>query len=332
MHYADKVERLKDIFGATEVAVGETAITVDGRTYPLLDDVIVLLPADRLPAGVRRRLGLAPAGDGALGVEFDAGVQYSFGEEWKSHPEILPEHEREFAEYFDLVDLPGLRGRRVADLGCGIGRWSHFLSRFCDDLVLVDYSEAIFVARRNLGHASGAIFVMGDVLDLPFREGAFDLVCCLGVLHHLPVPALDALRRLAPLASRHLIYLYYALDNRPAYFRWLLAGVTVARRRLSRVRSPRARAVISGGIAVGVYAPLGALGTVMRSRQWAHLVPLAEAYAGKSLKRLRQDVYDRFFTPIEQRFTRQQILAVGDTFSSVTVSDGIPYWHFLCTR
>ncbi len=62
------------------------------------------------------------------------------------------------------------------------------------------------------------------------------------------------------------------------------------------------------------------------------LVPLAEAYAGKSLRRLRQEAYDRFFTGIEQRFTRDQICALVDCFHSVTVSEEVPYWHFLCER
>ncbi len=47
---------------------------------------------------------------------------------------------------------------------------------------------------------------------------------------------------------------------------------------------------------------------------------------------MRQDVYDRFFTPIEQRVSRAQIMGLNDSFSRVSVSDGIPLWHFLCER
>ena len=39
---------------------------------------------------------------------------------------------------------------------------------------------------------------------------------------------------------------------------------------------------------------------------WASQIPLHENYAGKSLKRIQQDVYDRFFTRIEQRFSRKE--------------------------
>ena len=60
--------------------------------------------------------------------------------------------------------------------------------------------------------------------------------------------------------------------------------------------------------------------------------PLYESYHGKTLERIRQDVYDRFFTRIEQRFTREEIMTLKDTFSNVIVSNQLPYWHFLVKR
>jgi len=329
-YYEGRLGELEDIFGAEKVSLVAGGLDVDGRFLPVVDDVIVALDGDRLPATVRARLERAPDPSSGSSTPFAADVQRSFGEEWTTYPDILPEHEAEFDAYFDLVALDSLAGLRVADLGCGIGRWSHFLAPRCASIVLVDYSEAVFVARRNLAGAPNAIFVMADLLDLPFRPGAFDLAVCLGVLHHLPTDALDALRRLAPLAERHLAYLYYALDNRPAYFRWMLAGVTATRRGLTRIRSPRARAAVTTAITAGVYLPLSRAGSVLAPAGLARYVPLVETYRGKSFTRLRQDAYDRFFTSIEQRFTRDQIRGLSDTFAQVTISDGLPYWHFLC--
>jgi hypothetical protein len=61
-------------------------------------------------------------------------------------------------------------------------------------------------------------------------------------------------------------------------------------------------------------------------------VPLYDFYAGKSRARIEQDVYDRFFTGIEQRVSRAEIQRLRDTFRTVTISSGLPYWHFLCER
>lgn len=327
-YYEGREAELAAIFGATDVTVLDDAVEVDGRRLPVIDDVIVAVDPDRLPP--RARAALGGTSTGATTSEFAEDIQYTFGEEWWAHGEVLPEHQREFDAYFDLVDLAGLADRRVFDLGCGSGRWASFVAPRCRSLVVVDFSDAIFVARRNLSDHENVVFVLGDVLDLPFTPGSADFAYCLGVLHHLPVDALDACRRLAPLAPELLVYLYYALDNRPAHYRLLLGAVTQVRRGLARIRSTRARNAASWLIAALVYWPLARLGRALGPR--GKTIPLADTYGGSTLGRMRQDAYDRFFTRIEQRFSRAQIRELTDTFASVEISDGLPYWHFLLRR
>jgi len=228
------------------------------------------------------------------------------------------------------VDLPGLQNARVCDLGCGIGRWSYFLKNKCRQLILVDFSEAIFVARQNLRDVENPIFFMGDLQTLPFRNDFADFLFCLGVLHHLPTNALEEVRRLKRFTPQILIYLYYALDNRGFYFQHLLSMVTALRLMTSKVRSPSFRTIFTWFAAFIFYLPFLALGKAVHPLGLSHHIPLYEAYQGKSLERIRQDVYDRFFTRIEQRFSKKQILALKDTFDEVTISNQLPYWHFLC--
>ncbi len=329
-YYGPKTESLRDLFGAASVKVEPGRITVDGRAFPVIDDVVVLLDPDRIPPGLRRRIEAGPGTRGRTAPAFAEDIQYTFGEEWRRFPEILPEHREEFLQYFDLVDTAGLAGKRVCDLGCGIGRWSRFLTGSCRELVLVDFSEAIFVARRNLSAAGNVLYFLGDLKDLPFRDGFADFLFCLGVLHHLPTDALGEVRALSRRAPVLLVFLYYALDNRPAFWRLLLSIATGARRLLSRVRDPRARSRITRLLTFTVYLPLIGLGRLLRPFSLSRIVPLYEFYRGKSRRRIEQDVYDRFFTRIEQRVTRKQILSLADTFREVVVSDRPPYWHFLC--
>jgi SAM-dependent methyltransferase len=314
MYYADKLQALQEIFGIRDIEVRSDRVRVGDVEYPIAEDVIDLM------AG-RRRHG-----------EFAEDIQYTFGDEWRQHGQILPEHAAEFAQYFDIVDLGSLKDARVCDLGCGSGRWSFFLKDRCRELVLVDFSDAIYVARHNLRGADHCLFFKGDVLSLPFAGDCADFVVCLGVLHHLPVPCLDAVRGLRRLAPRLLIFLYYALDNRPWFFRALLGPVNVARRRLSRVRSPWLRKAFALSGAVAIYRPLIVLGTLLRPIGLGTAVPLYEVYRGKSVRRIQQDVYDRFFTRIEQRVSRAQIEDLRKDFAGVRVSDSLPYWHFLLTR
>jgi len=331
-YYADKLAGLQDIFGTAALTLEQDWLQVGERRYPIVDDVIVLLDEEQYPPALRDRLGLSPAKRALRGEAFAADIQSTFGNEWKIFREILPEHETEFRNYFDLVDTEALGGLRICDLGCGIGRWSFFLKDKCRELVLVDFSEAIFVARGNLQDCPRALFFMGDLKALPFRPGFADFLFCLGVLHHLPTDALEEVRNLKKYANALLIYLYYALDNRPAHFRWLLALVTAVRLITARIRNRTFRAAFTWLVACFVYAPLIWLGHLLDPVGLSRYVPLHVDYKGKSLGRIQQDVYDRFFTRIEQRFARDQVAALTDTYPDVVISGHGPYWHFLCTN
>jgi len=330
-YYASKIETLRDIFGATNVDLGNNFIEVDHRRYPVIDDVIVVLHPSQWPVEVRNRVAeLTDSVGFSKSEEFARDIQFTFGKEWQRFSEILPSHKDEFYQYFDLLNVSTLQHQRVCDLGCGIGRWSYFLQEVCREIVLVDFSEAIFVARTNLASASNALFFMGDIKALPFRTSFADLIICLGVLHHLPTDALQEVRRLGRFAPRLLVYLYYALDNRPAYFRMLLGVVSSLRVGLSKIRNGTFRERFSWLITYSVYLPFVLLGKVLKPVGLASYIPLYERYVGRSPKRIQQDVYDRFFTSIEQRFSRDEIMRLTDTFSQVRVSPGIPYWHFIC--
>ncbi|MDO8626777.1 MAG: class I SAM-dependent methyltransferase [Candidatus Magasanikbacteria bacterium] len=324
-------EIIKDIFGARQVVIEDSQVVVDGRRYPVIDGVIIALPPEKYTVAVKQKLRLGAIAKTRRSELFAEDIQYSFGHEWQSYQEPLPEYAKEFKAYFDLVPLERLKTKKVCDLGCGSGRWSAFLKGKCRALILVDFSDAIFIARHNLGSDENILYVMADILDLPFRPGAFDFLFSIGVLHHLPSDCLQAVRRLKNFAAELLIYLYYALDNRPWYFRRLLSLVTFWRQRLSKIRSENFRNAFSFLGAIIFYYPCIGLGRVLQIWRLGDRVPLYKFYHHKSLTRIRQDVYDRFFTSIEQRVSRNQIMSLRDTFAEVIISEQEPYWHFVCS-
>ena len=341
-YYERKIRSLKRMFDTRDIVLESDAVVVNHKRYPIVEDVIVLSEPDHYTDFVRMKIepetgvvdnqakGSAGRFDGSLA--FAEEVRFSFGEEWKAYGDILIEHEEEFYQYFDLVDLTALHDLRVCDLGCGNGRWSYHLKGICKEIVLVDFSDAIFVARRNLSDADNCLFFMCDLKTLPFKENFVDFLFCLGVLHHLPTPCLDEVRNLKRFAPTLLVYLYYSLDNRPVYFRLLLRMVTRLRLRVSNVRSAVFRKLFARVLAVSVYLPLIFLGHVLKPLGLGRYVPLFEVYCNKSVQRIAQDVYDRFFTGVEQRVSRQDILALQDAFKRVEISDNLPYYHFLCEQ
>lgn len=330
-YYADKLESLKQLFGAQEVRLLDDAVQIDARRFPLVDDVIVTGLESEWPPHVTSRLGARGGGDSGR-ADFAEDIQFTFGEEWKTFSAVLPDHEKLFEAYFDQVDLETLRDSRVCDLGCGMGRWSYFVATHCREIVLVDFSDAIFVARRNLAGCGNAIFVQADIRRLPFAPDCADFLFSLGVLHHLPTPALQEVVALRPYAPLLLVYLYYALDGRPWHFRAALRAATAIRSVLARVRSTAVRAGLTWMIALLIYRPMVGLGHLLSLIGLGKYVPLYEGYRGRSLSDIRLDAYDRFFTRIEQRVTRDQILTLRASFSRVDVAPTFPYWHFTCER
>jgi SAM-dependent methyltransferase len=330
MHYTDKLESLKDIFGTEKVKILDNKLIVGSDTYPIIDDVIILLDPSQYPTSISKKLHLRTEEAKPPISEFAEDIQFTFGDEWQKFPDILPEHYREFLLYFDLINLDEFKNKRICDLGCGIGRWSYYLKDKCRELVLLDFSEAIFVARRNLKDCDNAIFFMGDIRQLPFKSNFADFLFCLGVLHHLPTNALAEVRNLKKYSKKILVYLYYSLDNRPYFFYLLLSLATIIRKAVSKNRNSTFRSLFTLFGALFIYLPFIGLGNVLKPFGLSKHVPLHEAYSGKSLHRIRQDVFDRFFTGIEQRVSQKEVFSLKNTFDKITISEHSPYWHFLC--
>jgi SAM-dependent methyltransferase len=105
-----------------------------------------------------------------------------------------------------------LAGQRVLDAGCGMGRFAEVVQHYGGTYVGVDYSFAVDAAYANSGHLPNVHFVQADLFQLPFADGAFDLVVSLGVLHHTPDPrrAFGSLPRVLKCGGKLSITVYDA--------------------------------------------------------------------------------------------------------------------------
>ena len=256
-----------------------------------------------------------------------------FGEEWNRFDQRdLPDEERSrmFADYFAVFPWDRLGPTAIgADIGCGSGRWALLAAPKVGVLHCVDPSDAIEVAIANCGHLPNVRFHRAAVDALPFPDGSLDFAYSLGVLHHVPDTA-AAIRSLAAKlrpGAPLLLYLYYAFDGRPAWFRALWRATDLTRRLIARLPSGP-RYATSQVIAAVVYWPLAGMARVLeRLGALPASFPLA-AYRDKSFYTMRTDALDRFGTRLERRFTRAQIEAmlVVAGFTGVTFSDRAPFW------
>jgi ubiquinone/menaquinone biosynthesis C-methylase UbiE len=80
--------------------------------------------------------------------------------------------------------------KSILDIGSGTGRALMEIKRAVPDVALVGVEPSLEL--RKVGHAKGlseAELVDGDAMQLAFPDGAFDLVCEYGALHHIPAPS-----------------------------------------------------------------------------------------------------------------------------------------------
>lgn len=122
------------------------------------------------------------------------GYAKSFSIEWTRFRTTQLDSAREWTLSEDRLQqsldfpLTELRGKRVLDAGCGMGRFTEIVAKYGGTVVGVDLSYAVDVAAHNLSRWEDVHVVQADLRHLPFPPESFDLIFSLGVLHHAPDP------------------------------------------------------------------------------------------------------------------------------------------------
>ncbi len=281
----------------------------------------------------RDRLSMRTRTDNNLDLQVTRG----FGREWstfRQDSDHLSQQQRQaiFDDYFRIFPWhllpPG--GGVGLDVGCGTGRWSVLLAPRVQHLHLLDPSaKALNVAKENLRAMNNVSYHLQSVAAIPLPSKSLDFAFSLGVLHHVP----DTEAAIAAIADKlkpdapFLVYLYYALDNRPVWYRLLWRVTDLARFVVSRLPHPL-RLAISQIVAALIYWPLARVARLVSRRgRSASALPLSY-YADKSFYVMRTDAYDRFCTRLEKRFRRGEIerMLTRAGFKNVTFSSKQPFW------
>jgi SAM-dependent methyltransferase len=264
----------------------------------------------------------------------DPATVEDFGREWTSFDQsgLSPaELERRFNEYFRLFPWRRLPPEAVGfDLGCGSGRWARYVAPRVGELHCIDASAAaVAVAERALDDLEACRFHVASVERLPLAPASMDFGYSLGVLHHVPDAeagirsCVEALRPGAPL----LLYLYYALDQRPAWFRALWRAADLGRRSISHLPH-RLKLSLTAAIAALAYFPLARFAALVeRLGGGAEGLPLS-TYRQASFYTMRTDALDRFGTRLEQRFSATEVRAMMEAagLTNVELSAEPPFW------
>ncbi|HEV8014416.1 MAG TPA: class I SAM-dependent methyltransferase [Stellaceae bacterium] len=264
----------------------------------------------------------------------DRATVRDFGAEWQRFDQSAvsdTEMARMFGEYFAVFPWERLPPAAEGfDAGCGSGRWSPLVARRVGHLHCIDAAPAALAVARQRLAALPNVSIHEAALDaMPLADNSMDFGYSLGVLHHLPDPAAGlaaCVRKLKPGAPM-LVYIYYAFDNRPAWFRLLWRASDLIRRAVSKAPF-RLKSALAEIFAALVYFPL-ARGAALAERRGAKVDhwPLS-AYRWRSYYSMRTDALDRFGTRLEHRMTKTEIEAMMARCGLVEIrfSSAVPFW------
>ncbi|WP_018341401.1 class I SAM-dependent methyltransferase [Cytophaga aurantiaca] len=264
----------------------------------------------------------------------------SFGEEWSAFHTFNEEEIFSAGDnYFDIVPQSLLnKSAHVLDVGCGTGRWSYYIAGKVNCVECIDPSKAVLAAARLLKNKPNIRISQASVDNIPFSDNSFDLVFSLGVLHHVP-DTKEAVKKCVQKVKQNghiLLYLYYNLENRGLAFKTLFHLSNSIRWIVSKLPS-KLKIAVCNLLAIVFYLPFIALAKLLLaagvSENVVSKIPLSW-YANKSFHIIRNDSLDRFGTPLEQRFSKQQISGMLEHAgcTNIVFADNAPYWRVIAQK
>ncbi len=115
----------------------------------------------------------------------------SFGLEWNKHARTQYDSytgtnisEKRF--FGDTKWPRNMEGQKILEVGSGSGRFTEQAASTGAMVVSMDYSPAVDANYQSNGNKENVLIVQGDIYSMPFKEGSFDKLFCIGVLQHTP--------------------------------------------------------------------------------------------------------------------------------------------------
>lgn len=239
----------------------------------------------------------------------DQATADAFATSWLHLPSGSIYTRDQFVDWMEPLGREDFDGKKVLELGCGNGSlllhaasWQPLL------LYGVDLGDSVQAARANLERSGFQNWKVEQADLTEFRsDGAFDLVYCVGVLHHLTEPLeglLAVIQNVKPGGKFHC-WVYGREGNRP-----VLLVVEPLRRIFSKAPWWFTKYVAAGLFTPPVFAYAKAISFAARFLPFLSRLPLSEYFLWISKRKIgfvRHVIFDQLVTPTTHYISRPQI-------------------------
>ena len=151
----------------------------------------------------------------------------------------------------------------------------------------------------------------------------------LGVIHYVPnaKAAIKSCAKLLKPGAPILFYIYYSLDNRPLWFKYLWNLSNLFRILISRL--PKFfNFLLCDIIALFVYLPLAKISFIFEKLGLNFKNFPLNFYRNSSFYVMRTDSRDRFGSPLEKRYSREEIYKMMKQagLEKIKFKETVPFW------
>jgi len=257
----------------------------------------------------------------------------SFSDQWIKYDQSNlnnKEASKLFKSYFSIFPWKKLpKYPEGFDIGCGTGRWARFVAPKVAKLHCIDPSNAIYVAKKKLKKFKNIKYYKRSLDSTGLKRNSQDFGYLLGVLHYVPdaQAAIISCSKLLKPGAPILFYIYYSLDNRPRWFRFLWELSNLLRLAISRM--PKfLNFFVCDLITLFVYYPLARIAFILEKIGLDFKNFPLHFYRNLSFYVMRTDSRDRFGTPAEKRYSKKQIFEMMKkaNLEKIKFKSSTPYW------